>query len=104
MLPEEDIARVREHIARAIAQRIVEETAIDWTAVRQLERPILRVQACLQDGSKQTANQCIPGPIITVSGVDQVAHHAEFLADPASAAPHRPVRDRAPESGITEYP
>lgn len=65
MLPEEDIARVREHIARAIAERIVEETAIDWAAVRQLDKPILRVQACLQDGAKQTANQCIPGPIIT---------------------------------------
>ncbi|KAG6355985.1 hypothetical protein INS49_015370 [Diaporthe citri] len=65
MLPEEDLARVREHIARAVAERMVEDTAIDWTVVRQLDRPILRVQACLQDGSKQTANQSIPGPIIT---------------------------------------
>lgn len=78
MLPEEDIARVREHIARAIAERIVEETAIDWAAVRQLDKPILRVQACLQDGAKQTANQCIPGPIITVSAV---AHVSRRLPD-----------------------
>lgn len=78
MLPEEDLARVREHIARAVAERMVEDTAIDWTVVRQLDRPILRVQACLQDGSKQTANQSIPGPIITVSDEDQVL------------SPHRP--------------
>lgn len=67
MLPEEELARVREHIARAVADRLVEETSIDWTAVRQLDKPILRIQACLQDGSKQQANQSIPGPIITVS-------------------------------------
>ncbi|KAJ0114777.1 set domain-containing protein [Diaporthe amygdali] len=73
MLPEEELARVREHIARAVADRLVEETSIDWTAVRQLDKPILRIQACLQDGSKQQANQSIPGPIIThlidISGI-----------------------------------
>lgn len=75
MLPEEDLARIREHIARAVAERMVEDTAIDWTVVRQLDKPILRVQACLQDGSKQTANESIRGPIITVStAVEQVCH------------------------------
>lgn len=64
---------MREHIARAVAERIVEETAIDWAAVRQLDKPILRIQACVQDGSKQTANQCIPGPIIAVRAVDHVS-------------------------------
>lgn len=85
---------MREHIARAVAERMVEDTAIDWTVVRQLDTPILRVQACLQDGSKQTANQSIRGPIITVSIVD----HVSGLADFASVASHRPFRDCAPES------
>lgn len=91
---------MREHIARAVAERMVEDTAIDWTVVRQLDRPILRVQACLQDGSKQTANQSIPGPIITVSDVEQVLPHRDGAFADSWVASHRPVRDRAPESRV----
>ncbi|KAG8163697.1 hypothetical protein KVR01_006994 [Diaporthe batatas] len=90
MIAEEDLARVREHIARAVAERIVEATGIDWAAIKQLEKPILRLQACLQDGSKHAANQCIPGPII--------AHLIDLsgIVHPSRASSEGPELERLP--------
>lgn len=54
MFADEHLERLREHICRSVADRLLQDSSIDWAALQRLDKPVLRIEACLQDGSDET--------------------------------------------------
>lgn len=50
VLSDDDVERLREHISRAVADRLLQDASIDWATLQRLDKPFLRINASLQEG------------------------------------------------------
>lgn len=55
MLSDGDLDRLRGLISRSVADQLLQDASINWTALQRLDKPVLCIQACLQDGLDFTA-------------------------------------------------
>lgn len=54
MFSKEDLERLKEHISRSVADQLLQDDSINWSALERLDKPVLRIEACLRDGSDET--------------------------------------------------
>lgn len=55
---------LRERISQSLVEQL-EFASIDWTMLQKLHNPVLRIEACLQDGPAEKVRQSTPGLIVS---------------------------------------
>lgn len=51
MFSADDLDRLRDHISRSVADQLLQDSSINWTNLQRLDKPVLCIQARLQDGA-----------------------------------------------------
>lgn len=84
---QDDLTRLREHISQAVADQLLRDSPIDWAALTQLDKPVLRIHFSLQDdappGGSHAAHRRRTSSIASVSP----ASHQEPLSHPPLTLP-----------------
>lgn len=53
---QDDLTRLREQISQAVADQLLRDSPIDWAALTQLDKPVLRIHFSLQDEAPHRGN------------------------------------------------
>ena len=56
---------LREHISRSLVEQL-RNSSFDWNVLLSLQNPVLRIEACLEEGPIHLSRQSTPGMVVSV--------------------------------------